>query len=65
MENPEAYLRAMAGPLAWAQESSPLPVTRFSVEAVANAFVILGCPRSVPRTSSPPNGRRPKPPGSG
>jgi hypothetical protein len=42
MENPEAYLRAMAGPLAWAQESSPLPVTRFSVEAVANAFVILG-----------------------
>ena len=32
----------MAAPLAWAQEGSPLPVTRFSVEAVANAFVMLG-----------------------
>jgi hypothetical protein len=42
MEDPETYLRAMAAPLAWAQEGSPLPVTRFSVEAVANAFVMLG-----------------------
>ena len=42
MEDPEAYLRAMAARLAWAQEGSPLPVTRFSVEAVANAFVMLG-----------------------
>ena len=42
MEDPAAYLRAMAAPLAWAEEGSPLPVTRFSVEAVANAFVILG-----------------------
>lgn len=42
MEDPEAYLRAMAARLAWTQEGRPLPVTRFSVEAVANAFVILG-----------------------
>jgi hypothetical protein len=42
MEDPEAYLRAMAAPLARAQQGSPLPVTRFSVEAVANAFVVLG-----------------------
>ena len=32
----------MAARLAWAQQGSPLPVTRFSVEAVANAFVMLG-----------------------
>jgi hypothetical protein len=32
----------MAAPLAWAEEGSPLPVTRFSLEAVANAFVVLG-----------------------
>ena len=42
MEDPEAYLHAIAARLAWAQEGSPLPVTRFSVEAVANAFVMLG-----------------------
>ena len=42
MEDPEAYLRAMAARLAPAREGSPLPVTRFSVEAVANAFVMLG-----------------------
>jgi hypothetical protein len=42
MEDPEGYLRAMAAPLAWAEEGSPLPVTRFSLEAVANAFVVLG-----------------------
>lgn len=42
MDDPEAYLRAMAARLGWAQEGSPLPVTRFSVEAVANAFVVLG-----------------------
>jgi hypothetical protein len=32
----------MAAPLAWTEEGGPLPVTRFSLEAVANAFVILG-----------------------
>ena len=42
MQDPEAYLHAIAARLAWAQEGSPLPVTRFSVEAVANAFVMLG-----------------------
>jgi hypothetical protein len=42
MQDPETYLRAMAAPLAWAQEGSPFPVTRFSLEAVANAFVVLG-----------------------
>jgi hypothetical protein len=59
MEDPAAYLRAMAAPLAWAEEGSPLPVTRFSVEAVANAFVILGLlPRDVPGRSSPRSRRR-------
>jgi hypothetical protein len=42
MEDPEAYLRALTAPLARAREGSPLPVARFSLEAVANAFVILG-----------------------
>jgi hypothetical protein len=42
MERPEAYLRALAAPLAQGQEGSPLPVARFSLDAVANAFVILG-----------------------
>ena len=42
MEDPEGYLRAMTAPLAWAREGGPLPVTRFSLEAVANAFVVLG-----------------------
>jgi hypothetical protein len=42
MENPETYLRALTAPLASAREGSPLPVVRFSLEAVANAFVILG-----------------------
>ena len=42
MEDPEAYLRALTAPLARAREGSPLPVVRFSLEAVANAFVILG-----------------------
>ncbi len=42
MEDPEAYLRALTAPLAAAREGSPLPVVRFSLEAVANAFVILG-----------------------
>ena len=41
MEDPEDYLRALAAPLAWAREGSPLPAVRFSVEAVANAFVVL------------------------
>jgi hypothetical protein len=42
MEDPEAYLRALTAPLASAREGSPLPVVRFSLEAVANAFVMLG-----------------------
>ena len=42
MEKPEAYLRALAAPLAEAQEGSPLAVARFSLDAVANVFVILG-----------------------
>ena len=42
MEDPEAYLRAITAPLARAREGSPYPVARLSVEAVANAFVVLG-----------------------
>lgn len=42
MENPEAYLRAITAPLARAREGSPYPVARLSLEAVANAFVVLG-----------------------
>src|SRR5260370_20135710 len=42
MEDPEAYLRALTAPLASARKGSSLPVIRFSLEAVANAFVILG-----------------------
>jgi hypothetical protein len=42
MEDPEAYLRAITAPLAHAREGSPYPVARLSVEAVANAFVVLG-----------------------
>jgi hypothetical protein len=42
MQDPEAYLRALTAPLATTQEGGPLPVARFSLEAVANAFVILG-----------------------
>ena len=42
MEDPEAYLRAMTAPLARVREGSPFPVARLSLEAVANAFVVLG-----------------------
>ncbi len=42
MEDPEAYLRAITAPLARAREGSPYPVARLSLEAVANAFVVLG-----------------------
>jgi hypothetical protein len=42
MQEPEAYLRGLTAPLASAREGSPLPVARFSLEAVANAFVLLG-----------------------
>jgi hypothetical protein len=41
MEDPEACLRALAAPLAQAKPGRPLPVTRFSLESVANAFVLL------------------------
>lgn len=42
MEDPEAYLRALAARLGSAREGGSLPVVRFSLEAVANAFVMLG-----------------------
>ena len=42
MEDPEVYLRGITAPLARAREGSPYPVARLSVEAVANAFVVLG-----------------------
>jgi hypothetical protein len=42
MEDPEVYLRDMTAPLARARAGSPYPVARLSVEAVANAFVVLG-----------------------
>jgi hypothetical protein len=42
MEDPEAYLRALPDRLAQAREEDPLPVVRFSLEAVANSFVVLG-----------------------
>jgi hypothetical protein len=51
MEDPEAYLSALTaplassglpGPLAGARAGRPRPGVRFSLEAVANAFVILG-----------------------
>ena len=42
MEDPEAWLRAITAPLARAREGSPFPVARLSLEAVANAFVVLG-----------------------
>ncbi len=42
MEDPEVYLRALTVPLASARQGSPFPVVRFSLEAVANAFVMLG-----------------------
>jgi hypothetical protein len=59
MEDPEAYLRALTAPLAQARDGEPRPVVRFSAEAVANAFVILGLlPRDVPGRSSPRSRRR-------
>jgi hypothetical protein len=42
MQDPEAYLRALTAPLAGTREGSPRPVARFSAEAVAHAFVVLG-----------------------
>ena len=42
MEDPEVYLRAITAPLASARKGSSFPVARLSVEAVANAFVVLG-----------------------
>src|SRR5690242_6380960 len=40
--DPEAFLRAMVGPLSRARRGRPLPGVPFSREAVANAFVMLG-----------------------
>jgi hypothetical protein len=42
MEDPEAYLRSLTAPLTSAREGSSFPVARFGLEAVANAFVMLG-----------------------
>jgi hypothetical protein len=42
MEDPEAYLRAIAAPLTRVRAGRPYPVARLSLEAVANAFVVLG-----------------------
>jgi hypothetical protein len=42
MEDPEAYLQAITAPLARVREGNPYPVARLSLEAVANAFVVLG-----------------------
>jgi hypothetical protein len=41
-EDPEAFLRTMAAPLSAARRGEPLPGVPFSLEAVANAFVMLG-----------------------
>ena len=41
-EDPEAFLRAMVAPLSAARQGAPLPGVPFSLEAVANAFVMLG-----------------------
>ena len=41
-EDPEAFLRAMAAPLSAARRGEPLPGVPFSLEAAANAFVMLG-----------------------
>lgn len=40
--DPEAFLRAMVAPLSAARSGESLPGVPFSVEAVANAFVMLG-----------------------
>jgi hypothetical protein len=42
MQEAETYLRALTAPLGGTREGSPFPVARFSLDAVANAFVILG-----------------------
>jgi hypothetical protein len=42
MQDAEACLRALTAPLAGIRKGNPLPVARFSLEAVANVFVILG-----------------------
>ena len=41
-EDPAAFLRVMAAPLNTARRSEPLPGVPFSLEAAANAFVMLG-----------------------
>jgi hypothetical protein len=41
-EDPEAFLREMATPLSAARQGEPLPGVPFSLEATANAFVMLG-----------------------
>ena len=59
MEDPEVYLRGIVAPLARARQGSPYPVARLSVEAVANAFVVLGLlPAARAGRSSPRSSRR-------
>jgi hypothetical protein len=41
-EDPESFLRAMAAPLSTARPGEPLRGVPFSLEAAANAFVMLG-----------------------
>jgi hypothetical protein len=41
-QDPESFLRAMAAPLHTARRGEPLPGVPFSLEATANAFVMLG-----------------------
>src|SRR5213082_1458426 len=47
LQDPEAFLRAMAAPLSRARRGEPLPGVPFSLEAVANAFVMLGLLREA------------------
>src|SRR2546430_575117 len=42
LQDPEAFLRATVAPLSRARRGQPLPGVPFSLEAVANAFVMLG-----------------------
>ena len=58
MEDPEAYLRAMAAPLARVREGSPYPVARLSLEAVANAFVVLAYETGLFDADARPPGHR-------
>ena len=54
--DPEVYLQARAAPLGRVREGSPYPIARLGVEAVANAFVVLGllpAPRAAEILAAP------------